>query len=88
MKTRKANKNSGSQEKAAGNWAKLGDVARFEFGTRITRGANAGTQYPVYGGGGESFRTDLYNRENDYVISRFCDVAELRSVCQGKIFPA
>ena len=86
MKTRKANKNSGDQEKAAGNWAKLGDVARFEFGTRITRGANAETQYPVYGGGGESFRTDIYNRENDYVISRFAMSPNCVRFVKGKFF--
>ena len=86
MEKRKTNKNSGGQEKAAGNWAKLGDVARFEFGTRITRGANAGTQYPVYGGGGESFRTDLYNRENDYVISRFAMSPNCVRFVKGKFF--
>ena len=32
---------------------------------------NYGSKYPVYGGGGESFRTDEYNRENEMVISRF-----------------
>ena len=86
MKKRKIDKNSGGQEKAVGNWAKLGDVARFEFGTRITRGANAGTQYPVYGGGGESFRTDLYNRENDYVISRFAMSPNCVRFVKGKFF--
>ena len=30
-----------------------------------------GSKYPVYGGGGESFRTDNFNREDEYVISRF-----------------
>lgn len=41
------------------------------FGTRITKAKNLGTEYPVYGGGGESFRTDDYNREDEYVVSRF-----------------
>lgn len=49
----------------------LGDVINMDFGTRITKKKNAGTKYPVYGGGGESFRTDSHNRENDWVISRF-----------------
>lgn len=49
----------------------LGDVLEPRFGKRITRSANLGSIYPVFGGGGESFRTDLWNREDDVVISRF-----------------
>ncbi len=49
----------------------LGDILDLNFGVRITKQANKGDKYPVYGGGGESFRTDAYNRENEYVISRF-----------------
>ncbi len=49
----------------------LGDVIRLDFGERITKNNKQGTKYPVYGGGGESFRTDEYNRENEYVIARF-----------------
>jgi type I restriction enzyme S subunit len=41
------------------------------FGTRITKKANAGTLFPVYGGGDESFKTDEWNRQDEYVISRF-----------------
>lgn len=49
----------------------LGDVLNINFGERITKKNNLGTKYPVYGGGGESFRTDKFNRENEFVISRF-----------------
>jgi len=49
----------------------LGSAITIRFGTRITKSKHTGTLYPVYGGGGESFRTDEYNREDDYVISRF-----------------
>ena len=52
-------------------YKKLGEVIRPCFGERITKTKAKGTLYPVYGGGGESFRTDNYNREDDYVISRF-----------------
>jgi type I restriction enzyme M protein len=51
--------------------AKLGDVMRLDFGERITKNTKQGTKYPVYGGGGESFRTDEFNRENEYIIARF-----------------
>ena len=49
----------------------LGDAIRPRFGERITKSMNAGTSYPVYGGGGASFRTDAFNREDEWVISRF-----------------
>ena len=42
-----------------------------QFGQRITKDNNLGTKYPVYGGGGVSFRTDNYNRTDEVVISRF-----------------
>ena len=49
----------------------LGEVIDINFGERITKSKNFGSKYPVYGGGGESFRTDNFNREDEYVISRF-----------------
>lgn len=49
----------------------LGEVVVPKFGERITKMNNLGTIYPVYGGGGESFRTDNYNREDEVVVSRF-----------------
>ena len=39
--------------------------------TRIVKKNSVGTQYPVYGGGDETFRTDQYNREDQLIISRF-----------------
>jgi len=50
---------------------KVSEIIDLNFGTRITKKNNYGSKYPVYGGGGESFRTDEYNRENEMVISRF-----------------
>ena len=49
----------------------IDQTIHLNFGTRITKLQSSGSVYPVYGGGGESFRTDDYNRENEYVISRF-----------------
>ena len=46
-------------------------VIELNFGTRITKRQNSGTLYPVYGGGGASFYTDHFNREDEYVVSRF-----------------
>lgn len=49
----------------------LGDVINLIGGDRITKKNNSGTKYPVYGGGDVSFKTDTYNRENEYIIGRF-----------------
>ena len=49
----------------------LGEVIKINFGQRITKSKSMGDIYPVYGGGGESFRTDNFNRENENVIARF-----------------
>lgn len=50
---------------------KLGEVIKMNFGARITKRNDSGTIYPVFGGGSESFRTDKFNRQDEYVISRF-----------------
>lgn len=52
-------------------YKKLGEIIVLNFGERITKTSNMGTKFPVYGGGGESFRTDSFNREEEYVVSRF-----------------
>ena len=49
----------------------VGSLIKINFGERITKLEHLGTLYPVYGGGGESFRTDRFNREDEYVVSRF-----------------
>ena len=42
---------------------KLGDICHVSFGERITQKNDKGTLYRVYGSGGDTFRTDEYNRE-------------------------
>lgn len=64
----------------------LDSVANIEYGTRIVKKNAEGTLYPVYGGGGETFRTDNYNRENRYVISRFGMSLECIRYVSGKFF--
>ena len=56
---------------------KLGECIKLSFGERITKLHDAGTRYPVYGGGGASFMTDSFNRSDEFVISRFA----LSEVC-------
>ena len=50
---------------------KLNDVAKIDYGTRIVRKTEEGMMYPVYGGGGETFRANSFNRKDAYIISRF-----------------
>ena len=55
----------------------LSDISDITFGTRITKANNSIEKtdiynYPVYGGGGITFYTDTYNRDNEtIIISRF-----------------
>jgi type I restriction enzyme S subunit len=65
---------------------RLGELVRINFGTRITKAKDAGTLYPVYGGGGESFRTDGYNREDEWVISRFAMSAKCVRRVKGRFW--
>lgn len=51
--------------------ATIDEACNVEYGTRVVRKKDAGTVYPVYGGGGETFFLDTFNRENRVVISRF-----------------
>lgn len=64
----------------------LGDVIKLNFGSRITKLNDSGSRYPVYGGGGESFRTDAFNREDEYVISRFAMSERCVRKIEGKFW--
>lgn len=54
-------------------WIKdtLENLCEIEYGTRVVRKREQGTIYPVYGGGGETFRIDRKNRTSRVVIARF-----------------
>ncbi len=52
-------------------YKKLDDCCEIEYGTRVVQKKDGGTKYPVYGGGGETFRMDRYNREDCLVVARF-----------------
>ena len=65
---------------------KLGDVSIIDYGTRIVKKSEQGTIYPVYGGGGETFKSDNYNRENVFIISRFGMSPKCVRYISGKFF--
>lgn len=62
------------------------EIATIEYGTRIVKKNSTGKKYPVYGGGGETFRTNTYNRESRYVISRFGMSPESVRYVDGKFY--
>ncbi len=64
----------------------LESVANVNFGTRVTRKLHSGSLYPVYGGGGETFRVDQTNRSNCYIISRFAMSQECVRFVEGEFF--
>lgn len=49
----------------------IGEVTLLKFGERITKSSSTGGEFPVYGGGGQSFTHSVANREDDIVVSRF-----------------
>ena len=67
-------------------YKKLGDVCNIEYGTRVVKKKDEGKLYPVYGGGGATFKMDKYNRENRVVISRFAMSPKCTRKVNGKFF--
>ena len=65
---------------------KLGEVCNIDYGTRVVRSKDAGSIYPVYGGGGATFKMDTYNREDSMVISRFGMSEQCTRFVKGKFF--
>ncbi len=65
---------------------KLGEVSLIDYGTRIVKKSEQGTIYPVYGGGGETFKSDSYNREDIFIISRFGMSPKCVRYISGKFF--
>ncbi len=65
---------------------KLGEITVINYGTRIVKGSNSGTIYPVYGGGGETFKADEFNRKDTFIISRFGMSSQCMRFVDGEFF--
>lgn len=65
---------------------KLGEVCEINYGTRVVQKKDGGTMYPVYGGGGATFKIDKYNRENSLIVSRFAMSSQCVRYVSGKFF--
>ena len=65
---------------------KLYEICEIECGTRVVRKVDGGTIFPVYGGGGATFKMDTYNRENCLIVSRFAMSEKCTRFVEGKFF--
>ncbi|MCI7118601.1 MAG: restriction endonuclease subunit S [Prevotella sp.] len=67
-------------------YKKLDSCAYIEYGTRVVQKKDGGTIYPVYGGGGETFRIDRFNREDCLIVARFAMSPLCVRYVKGKFF--
>ena len=67
-------------------YKKLGEVCDINYGTRVVQKKDGGSIYPVYGGGGATFRMDTYNREDCLVVARFAMSPKCTRIVKGKFF--
>jgi type I restriction enzyme S subunit len=65
---------------------RLGEVSEIEYGTRVVKSRNVPGAFYVYGGGGKTFTTSTYNRENCVIISRFGMSKNCVRSVSGKFF--
>ena len=61
-------------------------IASIDYGTRVVKKKDAGTKFPVYGGGGATFFVDDFNRENQLIVSRFGMSENCARFVQGQFF--
>lgn len=64
----------------------LDEACFVDYGTRVVRKKDGGAIYPVYGGGGATFRMDTYNREDCLVVARFAMSQTCTRFVQGRFF--
>lgn len=64
----------------------LDDVCKINYGTRVVKSRDAGTIYPVYGGGGATFSMNTFNREDCMVVARFAMSEKCTRFVKGKFF--
>jgi len=70
----------------AWNQETLEEACEITYGERVIKKRDAGTAFPVYGGGGETFRIDRFNREDCTIVSRFGMSAFCDRNVAGKFF--
>lgn len=68
------------------NCKMLCEISNINYGTRVVKSKVEGDEYPVYGGGGETFRINKFNRENCVIVSRFAMSPKCTRYVKKKIF--
>jgi type I restriction enzyme, S subunit len=69
-----------------GNKMLLDEVCNVEYGTRVVQKRDGGSVYPVYGGGGATFKMDEFNRKDRLVVARFGISEECTRFVADKFF--
>lgn len=64
----------------------IDECTEIEFGTRVVQKRDGGNTYPVYGGGGETFKMNTFNREDCLIVSRFAMSKCCVRFVSGKFF--
>lgn len=64
----------------------IADLCNIEYGTRVVNKRDGGSVYPVYGGGGATFKMDTYNRESRMVIARFAMSEGCTRFIEGRFY--
>lgn len=70
----------------AGKFELLDEACNVEYGTRVVQKKDGGSVYPVYGGGGATFKMDTFNREDCVVVARFGMSELCTRYVSGKFF--
>lgn len=65
---------------------RLNDACYVDYGTRVVKKRDGGSIFPVYGGGGATFKMDTYNREDCLVVGRFAMSEKCTRFVKGKFF--
>ena len=68
------------------NTGTIDEICNIEYGTRVVRKNEKGTEYPVFGGGGESFRINKFNRCDRLIVARFGMSLKCTRYVRGKFF--
>jgi len=68
------------------NTGTIDELCDIEYGTRVVKKNEKGTEYPVFGGGGESFRIDKFNRCDRLIVARFGMSLKCTRYVSGKFF--
>ena len=64
----------------------IDECTEIEVGTRVVQKRDGGNTYPVYGGGGETFKMNTFNREDCLIVSRFAMSKCCVRFVSGKFF--